>query len=385
MKQIHKFKLDRVDIQVSLLTTVIVICSFLCMYLYNYKVTYNDMIYILQERSNSIYNLIEKNVNKETFYTVQYREDMSKDAYQEMKVQMEDIKVATGVRYIYTATMNDAGEYVYLVDGLDETSEDFRYPGDLIEEEVLPELERAMANEVILPSDIKSTSWGNIFVSYYPIHDNGKVVGVLGIEFPAQRQYGTYHSLRIVTPIIAMITCAIASILSIYFFRRLSNPMYSDFANSDFLTGAKNRNAFEVTIRNIEKKDTYKQYAVVVVDVNDLKDINDQHGHQVGDIYIKLCADALKANFVQAPVYRYGGDEFIILLTKVSREELSLKVQDLHAFIESYNTSKQVHLSISVGYAHYEEGKDTSISSIYERADSYMYMHKRDYKSQHKK
>ena len=60
---------------------------------------------------------------------------------------------------------------VYVVDGLPEDADDFRYPGDAIEPEIQSELERALSGETVLPEKILDTDWGNIFIAYYPLYN----------------------------------------------------------------------------------------------------------------------------------------------------------------------------------------------------------------------
>lgn len=126
-----------------------------------------------------------------------------------MKEKLKEVKASTNVRYLYTAQRNENGEYVYLVDGLPSDSADFRNPGDKIEQEIIPELQAALNDKIILPNQIKNTEWGPIFISYFPIHENDKVVGVLGIEFDASHQYRAFQMIQIGTPIIAVIACLI--------------------------------------------------------------------------------------------------------------------------------------------------------------------------------
>ena len=74
------------------------------------------------------------------------------------------------LRYLYTAKRNDEGTLVYVVGGLPEDADDFRYPGDAIEPEIQSELERALSGETVLPEKILDTDWGNIFIAYYPLY-----------------------------------------------------------------------------------------------------------------------------------------------------------------------------------------------------------------------
>ena len=143
-KRITSSKLKRVDYQVSIVIACIVIFSFFIVFFFNYKITYDDMLYTLEERSNSIYHLVEGYLERTTFHTLATKEDMNKPGYQDMKRSLEEVKEATGVRYIYTAKKTNEGKYIYLVDGLSSKSKDFRYPGDEIEAEVVKEMDRAL-------------------------------------------------------------------------------------------------------------------------------------------------------------------------------------------------------------------------------------------------
>ena len=75
-------------------------------------------------------------------------------------------------RYIYTATKNEEGKFVYVVDGLDPDADDVRHPGDYIEEEMVPYIDRAISGENVYSQDIIDTTWGPIFTAYV-VQDNG--------------------------------------------------------------------------------------------------------------------------------------------------------------------------------------------------------------------
>lgn len=282
--------LSRVDVQVCVIVAVVVACSFLCVYAFNYQVTYGDMLSSLKERSDSIHEYVEDSLDKATFSGIDSAEDMDDPSYRTMKKAFEAVKEATGVRYLYTAKRTDEGSFVYVVDGLSSKSDDFRAPGDLIEDEIVPDMERALDNEVVYPSDIKDTGWGYVFVTYYPIHDDGRVIGVIGIEFDAQHQYDAFETVRIGTPVIAALFCLLAIVVAFFVFRRVSNPWYRDMANTDYLTGLKNRNAFEVDVANWERAEARACGGIVSVDLDGLKDLNDTFGHAAGDEAIKRAA-----------------------------------------------------------------------------------------------
>lgn len=169
----------RMDVQVSIFTAVIVIASCLCVFAVHYTSTYRDMIQSLDKRVLSIYDYLEDSLNKKAFFQLRTAEDMDTVVYQDSQQIFANVRQSTGVRYLYTATRNEKGELIYLIDGLPLEAEDFRRPGDLIEKETIPELERAMKGEMVMPDEIKDTSWGKIFIAYLPIHaeHSDRVVG----------------------------------------------------------------------------------------------------------------------------------------------------------------------------------------------------------------
>lgn len=374
----RKRKISRVDVQVSVMVACIVIASFVCVYFFNYTISHEDMIYNLKERSESIYHYVDNDLDKSTFTDAHLT--MENEAYVLMKEKLENVKTATNVMYLYTAKRTAEGEYIYLVDGLPQKSEDFRYPGDPIETEIIPEMQRAMKNELVMPDKIKKTTWGEIFVTYFPIHENNEVVGVLGIEFDASHQYRAYQIIKYGTPAIAIITCGIAMLLAGHFFRRISNPFYKDMANSDYLTNLKNRNAFMLDLENLQSSGKLKDVGIIVADLNDLKLINDTQGHQKGDQYICTMAAILATcGQEQHRIYRIGGDEFVMLMTQIDQIQLNQMMKLIKDTMEEQPISKG-KLSASLGGALYDEKQDRKLSDTFTRADQTMYAEKRNSK-----
>ena len=374
-RRIVKRSLSRVDVQVCVIVAVVVACSFLCVYAFNYHVTYGDMLTSLRERSDGIDRYVEDSLDKATFSGIDTADDMDDPSYRAMKKAFKAVKEATGVRYLYTAKRTDDGEFVYVVDGLPSESDDFRVPGAPIEEEIVPDMERALNNEVVYPTDIKDTGWGYVFVAYYPIHDDGEVIGVIGIEFDAQRQYEAFETVRIGTPIIAVLFCLLAIVMAFFAFRRVSNPWYRDMANTDYLTGLKNRNAFEVDRGNWERGDARACAAIVSVDLDGLKDMNDTFGHAAGDEVIKRAAAILTgASAGKGMGYRVGGDEVVICFLDLDEARAAA----FEARVREACAGEIVEgraLSLSVGWALRAPGE--SVEDLLRRADASMYDQKK--------
>lgn len=370
-----KINIRRVDIQVCIFTAIIIILSSACVYFFNYIITYQDMLNSLKERSLAIYHYVEDSLDKKTFEELNMKTDEQKESYQNTKTLLENVKSTTGVMYLYTAKKTKEGNLIYVVDGLDSDSPDFRHIGDPIEEEIWPELEYALKDNIILPRDIKKTNWGNIFIAYFPIHHDENVIGVIGIEFEANHQSAAFRKSRIITPLIAIGACMIAMLIAYQLFRRISNPMFQDFANTDQLTGLKNRNAFEVDMKNLENSTLIHTITLLSIDLNGLKKVNDTFGHQEGDCYIKRAATILQNSIgCHAVIYRTGGDEFIIMQFGEGASEIC---DHIAQFTKQNNENHTVSLSMAVGIASYDSSLDKSIYHTYQRADLEMYKNKR--------
>ena len=96
---------------------------------FQYRITYNDTLISLRDQAEAIYGYVEKRLDKSTFDLVRTREDMEGDVYKQAHEAFQRIREISGVRYLYTAKMNEDGEFVYLIDCLDQSEPDFRYPG----------------------------------------------------------------------------------------------------------------------------------------------------------------------------------------------------------------------------------------------------------------
>ena len=167
------------------------------------------------------------------------------------------------------------------------------------------------------------------------------------------------------------------------------SELYRKLAFTDELTGLSNRMAFREDLekRVMQDKATGEEKilptVVYMFDLNDLKKCNDTYGHDYGDQYIKMAADALKKIFVQeGKCYRIGGDEFCAWASYTSQEEINQKLQALEQDVREMNDRGfVVTVSIAVGYAIYQEGEDGGgLYSTMKRADVMMYERKQAYK-----
>jgi len=151
-----------------------------------------------------------------------------------------------------------------------------------------------------------------------------------------------------------------------------------DKALTDELTGARTRRYFMEMAEEelIESIGNEKQYSVIMIDADHFKDINDTHGHPVGDevlrILVSRVRNLLKADTLLA---RYGGEEFVVSLPDISWEDAVGTAERIRSGIE-YDTFRvnehEIHVTISLGVASYTDDA-TSIANIISNADKALY------------
>ena len=157
----------------------------------------------------------------------------------------------------------------------------------------------------------------------------------------------------------------------------------NDLAYADALTSLHNKGAFEICIKDMQtklaKNDSVPEFAVCIFDCNDLKKVNDENGHDKGDIYLKEAAAVICEVFEHSPVFRIGGDEFAAILLDCdfkNREEL------LRMFDETCAGKRRTadvlwgQVDVARGMAIFDPKKDSSVSDVVRRADKLMYENK---------
>lgn len=158
-----------------------------------------------------------------------------------------------------------------------------------------------------------------------------------------------------------------------------------ELARRDELTGVKNKTAYnelEKSIQeNIDNGMDYLPFGLIVCDTNDLKKINDSEGHVAGDGYLKKSAKLLCNIFVHSPVFRVGGDEFVVFLRGEDYSNRERLMKTLQTAVRE-NLQSGAGAVLASGMAEYIPGKDTLVSEIFDRADKAMYKNKRELKKE---
>ena len=148
-------------------------------------------------------------------------------------------------------------------------------------------------------------------------------------------------------------------------------------ANRDSLTGVKSKHFYaetEVDLNRRIQDGSAEPFSVAVCDVNGLKQINDTLGHAAGDQLIKDAAMEICNIFEHSPVFRYGGDEFVVLLRSRDWARRGALAEELAE--KNRQSAANGGIVIASGIADYIPGQDQSMADVFRRADAAMYENK---------
>lgn len=159
--------------------------------------------------ADAVHKLVDEKIDREDFSHIKDRSDEDTQFYKDISSYLNEIRTLNSTRYIYTATRNEEGKLIYVVDGLDSDAGDVRHPGDYIEDEMIPYIERALSGENVYSQDIVDTTWGPIFTVCYPVRSNldgtGDIVGAFCIEIDMQSAYGMVEKTKKISVICGVI------------------------------------------------------------------------------------------------------------------------------------------------------------------------------------
>ena len=160
---------------------------------------------------------------------------------------------------------------------------------------------------------------------------------------------------------------------------------FHSLAYTDSLTGLNNKAAFDITKGVIESELALGRasFAIIIMDVNNLKIVNDTKGHEVGDELLVHVTSCLRETFVGYPLYRIGGDEFCSIINNADPKQL---IEKLHE-VTSRRSKRDLDLfgtryQIAAGGAIYDKRIDESFQDVFKRADDLMYVNKKALKEQ---
>ena len=221
------------------------------------------------------------------------------------------------------------------------------YMSDLEQERGQPSYEMLKAQQV----------WRLLAV---PLMKGGAMVGFLGVDNPRAH----YDDATLLASIQFFVTNSLD--------RKKQQAYLEKLSYRDMLTGLYSRN------RYIERLEAYKQVqdqqiGAIYIDLNGLKKVNDEQGHRAGDELIVRAAGTIAGIFAE-DAYRVGGDEFVVILLDVSREDFARKTEQLRRQMQENG------VDASIGGVW--QASTENLENLLRRADENMYREKKRYYSQ---
>lgn len=158
-----------------------------------------------------------------------------------------------------------------------------------------------------------------------------------------------------------------------------TNDLLSAIALADTLTDMNNRRALEWELpRQVQKARTHNTpLSLIILDVDYFKQVNDKYGHLVGDRLLQLLCSRLRHNLrSQDTPFRYGGEEFVVVLANTTGEEALLVADRLNRIVSeepfAINSKLTINITISLGAACLQEEDDDKGFTLLHRADQYL-------------
>ena len=206
------------------------------------------------------------------------------------------------------------------------------------------------------------TSAGAHNIVLFPLKSGNQLLGYMwAINFDATRSIRIKETLEVTTFILGS---------------ELGNYLLLDklktLGTKDMLTGVMNRNEMNNYVDTLSRGEKHSESSVAVlfIDMNGLKWINDTKGHVAGDILLKDAASVILQVFEEEEIFRAGGDEFAVIALDVSEEELQSRIDTIRKIGSEYE-----HLSMAIGSC--VEMQSRNIRMALRIADERMYEDKR--------
>lgn len=162
-----------------------------------------------------------------------------------------------------------------------------------------------------------------------------------------------------------------------------------EVASTDSLTGVRNKLAYDEKVKQLNRKIAGKlinEFGIIMMDVNYLKKINDTYGHKYGDLLIQNFCAIVCDVFVHSPVYRIGGDEFVIILQKKDLENADNLILDFEKILKERSAKCDSNPwetpSAAIGSAYFNKETDITVEDVFRRADDAMYQRKKEMKAE---
>lgn len=332
----------------------------------------------------------------EAFASYESLEDVEADwdSYVQIRQKLRSLAKSVNAEYIYALKKID-GEYYFVFD-TDTENEEIFITYDIYN------VHRA-AFSGVRAADVLNVEdeWGSYNTGAVPIFHDGEVVGIMSVDKADSYLMESRSSSVVNITILAVLLLALLGALTaflLYLLRKVKDMqvVLRGMAHNDTITGLPNRLYLFEYLNEHMSNTPDVPFALVFIDLDNFKSVNDQAGHDAGDELLRKIAEFLQSESAQATTFhptaghlnvsaRVGGDEFIQIYPGASTVEdaeaiahrlfNAFKPAEISRYIEKYN------VSLSVGIALYPSHSE-SYHALIKYADAAMYEAKRSGKKQ---
>jgi diguanylate cyclase (GGDEF)-like protein len=294
---------------------------------------------------------------------------------------------APDVSYVYTMVERD-GKSFFVLDTVASAqlkttrklrASSYMEPFETIDKEPDADwLQRIASGETYVYPDFLNDEYGYFLSGHTPIFDSsGRYSGFVGVDFDIDyylEREARFRAISIWTLLAALVSAIAIGYLTARYHYYLDHRIQEHYQLSirDELTRLLNRRGVMQSI-NAALASNASSYAAILVDVDDLKRINDGHGHAAGDDFLRKVAEAMRDSIRDADICaRLGGDEFLIFATGCDLDAATEIARRILNRVYAHNSPTQIGFGVSIGIC-VSKGQDVDFETMYRSADRALY------------
>ncbi|MGI2066488.1 sensor domain-containing diguanylate cyclase [Shewanella sp. MF08487] len=389
--------IDRLDYRYHLLLLIVPICLFILLFIFNaptenwtilpllfvciiYIFAYSLAYYLHQGRLTRLWQHLEQVVTmNDAIYELAHLASHYKNEHDFLDALLNKaVYVINGAEMGSIIKINETNNKLYFEAGVGLDLAKLRQLDFTLEQTFEYRLTKGRCDQVVVINNIENINADSglskeqqqvlLTVSKQPIRStlsspiriDGQLYGMLNLDSSSVGAFSDYDR-----NLVSILTHEASNAIALY----QKSQQITKLANFDSLTGLYNRKNFEDELQHWQQKPHLGNF-LVIIDMDNLKAINDVYGHQTGDIAIIRTANAILSYWQnKAIISRFGGDEFVVLChgpqTQIE--------QDLDNMRKTLNQNSELNLSFSYGIAAFEG----DWSQSFKTADNAMYEQKR--------
>ena len=379
MSRFHRwFELRLVLLSMTALVSVIAIIH-VVVYIMARNVIEEQIKMGAQGLAAAVANHVMENI--EDYKSFMETKDVNSDYYRKMQAYFASLKAESNIRFIYTERKIDEITIEFLLDAEPIGSDDYSAPGERNKND--PQREKVYSEKHT--AGFKLThypEWGWLLGAYSPIFDHdGEMLGIAGVNVDASLLHDYLNRLQMVLFSIYAVIVGMASLILMKYIKVILEPLFKDK-----LTGAYTKRYSEKLIQEeiIVAVKERKDLALLMLDLDHFKRINDTYGHEFGDKVLSSTSEIIRQSLRQKDYFiRYGGEEFIVIVPSINKKnakEIAERIRRAIEESEIFNEEQgiPIKVTISIGIANLAHSASAlSVTDFIDQADKALYAAKK--------